>query len=154
MDPWDEPVERWNQFENYYPGDAWIDWVGASVYGRQLPSDPHAVSFRYQMDWVYERMQRLTNKPFIVCEFGTIDDANQVAWTTAALTDLVGGRWPKVIGFSWWNTTFENDPKTGGISNMQVQNNPKLQAVFRNYVGRKHAVVSRPISRSVTPNGR
>ena len=39
VDPWDEPVEEWNKFENYYPGDEWIDWVGASVYGRQLPSD-------------------------------------------------------------------------------------------------------------------
>ncbi len=32
----------------------------------------------HQMDWVYGRMQRLTDKPFIVCEFGTIDDSNQV----------------------------------------------------------------------------
>ncbi|MGA3326494.1 MAG: glycosyl hydrolase [Terriglobia bacterium] len=152
VDPWDEPDEDWNKFENYYPGDEWIDWVGASVYGRQLPSDPEGVSFRYQMDWVYGRMQRLTDKPFIVCEFGTIDDANQVAWTEAALSDLVGGRWPKVIGFSWWNTTFKNDPATGGLSNMQVQQNPKLQAVFRKYVGRKHAVIRRPISRFVTMN--
>jgi len=152
VDPWDEPDEDWNKFENYYPGDEWIDWVGASVYGRQLPSDPKGVSFRYQMDWVYGRMQRLTNKPFIVCEFGTIDDASQVEWTEAALSDLVGGRWPKVIGFSWWNATFKNDPATGRLSNMQVQQNPKLQAVFRKYVGRKHTVVRRPISRSVSMN--
>jgi len=154
VDPWDEPDEAWNKFENYYPGDEWIDWVGASVYGRQLPSDPEAVSFRYQMDWVYGRMQRLTNKRFIVCEFGTIDDPQQVAWTTAALSDLVGGRWPKVIGFSWWNTTFKNDPVTGGLSDMQVQQNPKLQAVFRKYVGRERAIVSRPVSRPVVLIGR
>jgi hypothetical protein len=65
----------------------------------------------------------------------------------------VGGRWPKVIGFSWWNATFKNDPVTGGLSNMQVQQNLKLQAVFRKYVGRERAVVSRPISRVVTLNG-
>jgi hypothetical protein len=152
VDPFDEPVVNWNKFENYYPGDEWIDWVGASVYGRQLPSDPEVEPFRQQMDGVYERMRRMTNKAFIVCEFGNIDDANQVAWTTAALSDLVGGRWPKVIGFSWWNTTFENDPKSGGISNMQVQNNPKLQAVFRNFVGRNRAVIGHPISRPVTRN--
>ncbi len=154
VDPWDEPVEDWNKFENYYPGDEWIDWVGASVYGRQLPSDPEAVSFRYQMDWVYGRMQRLTDKPFIVCEFGTIDDSQQAAWTKAALSDLLGGRWPKVIGFSWWNATFRNDPVTGGLSNMQVQENPKLQAIFRDYVGRNQTVISHPISRFVTSNER
>jgi len=151
VDPWDDPPEDWNKFENYYPGDEWIDWVGASVYGRQLPSDEDAVSFRYQMDWVYGRMQQLTHKPFIVCEFGTIEDAQQAAWTQAALADLLGGRWPKVIGFSWWNAIFKNDPATGGLSNMQVQQNPKLQAIFRTYVGHKHAVVSRPITRAVEP---
>ena len=86
---------------------------GRQVYGRQLPSDPEGVSFRYQMDWVYGRMQRMTKKPFIVCEFGTIEDPQQAAWTNGALSDLVGGRWPKVIGFSWWNATFKNDPVTG-----------------------------------------
>ncbi len=151
VDPWDEPVESWNKFENYYPGDEWIDWVGASVYGRQLPSDPHAVSFRYQMDWVYGRMQRLTNKPFIVCEFGTIEDDHQAQWTQAALSDLLGGRWRKLMGFSWWNATFKNDPVTGGLSNMQVQASPKLLNVFRNYVGRDQAVIGRPISRAAPP---
>ncbi|HXW14131.1 MAG TPA: hypothetical protein VEN79_06455, partial [Terriglobia bacterium] len=75
------------------------------------------------------------------------------AWTTAAFSDLLGGRWPKVIGFSWWNATFKNDPRTGRQSNMQVQENPKLQAIFRHYVGANQAVISRPISRYVTTNG-
>ena len=154
VDPWDEPVEDWNKFENYYPGDEWIDWVGASVYGRQLPSDPEAVSFRYQMDWVYKRMSRLTAKPFIVCEFGTIEDAHQAAWTKAALSDLVGGRWRNVIGFSWWNSSFRNDPATGKISDMRVQESPKLEEVFRYYVGDRPNVVSRPVSRTVTPDPR
>lgn len=149
VDPWDEPVVDWNRFENYYPGDEWIDWVGASVYGRQLPSDPEGVSFRYQMDWVYRRMEQLSHKPFIVCEFGTIDDKHQAAWTRAALSDLVGGRWPKVIGFSWWNSTFKNDPVTGGLSDMQVQDNPQLEAIFRDYVGGNQTVISHPISRTV-----
>lgn len=151
VDPWDKPVADWNRFENYYPGDEWIDWVGASVYGRQIPSDPDAVSFRYQMDWVYGRMRRMTDKPFIVCEFGNLDDANQTAWAEAALVDLTRNRWPQVIGFSWWNTKFENDPVTGGVSNMQVQGNPHLQALFRRYVGRNKAVLSHPIIHAVAP---
>jgi len=154
VDPWDEPVADWNKFENYYPGDEWIDWVGASVYGRQLPSDPPAISFRYQMDWVYGRMQRMTRKPFIVCEFGQINDAQQAAWTKASLSVLMGGRWPNVIGFSWWNSTFKNDPKTGRQSNMLVQDNPRLQKVFRDYVGENPSVIGHPLSRAVTPGQR
>jgi hypothetical protein len=151
VDPWDEPVEEWNRFENYYPGDEWIDWVGVSVYGRQLPSEKHAVSFRYQMDWVYARLQQLTSKPVIVCEFGTIDDPHQAEWTKSALADLLEGRWPKVIGFSWWNAAFKNDPVTGRWSNMRVEENPALQAIFRDYVGRERAVISRPITRPIAP---
>lgn len=154
VDPWDEPDEAWNKFENYYPGDEWIDWVGASVYGRQLPSDPEAVSFRYQMDWVYQRMQRLTHKPFIVCEFGNIEDPQQAAWTKAALADMVGGRWPMLMGFSWWNAVFKNDPATGRLSDMRVQDSPKLPPIFRKYVGENHVVISQPISRIVRSGGR
>ena len=154
VDPWDEPVVEWNKFENYYPGDEWIDWVGASVYGRQLPSDPAPVSFRYQMDWVYKRMQHLAAKPFIVCEFGTIEDEHQVGWTKAALADLVGGRWPNVMGFSWWNSTFQNDSVTHKLSDMRVQESPELETIFRDYVGGKQAVLSRPISHIVNPDGR
>ena len=37
-------------------------------------------------------------------------------------------------------------PSVGGTKN------PKLEAIFRKYVGRNQAVISRPISRSVTPD--
>jgi len=150
VDPWDEPVVDWNRFENYYPGDEWIDWVGVSVYGRQVPKDRRAVSFRFQMDWAYDRLRRLTGKPVIVCEFGTISDEHQAGWAKAALLDILGGRWPKVIGFSWWNAKFENDSVTGRQSNMRVQENPALLAVFRKYVAQERRVLSRPIVRPVT----
>ena len=150
VDPWDEPDTAWNKFENYYPGDEWIDWVGASVYGRQLPSDPPGISFRYQMDWVYRRMQKMTRKPFIVCEFGQINDAHQVSWTRKALADMMSGRWPNLIGFSWWNATFKNDPLSGRQSNMLVQDNPRLQDVFRKYVGGNPSVLGHPLSRDAT----
>ncbi len=45
-------------------------------------------------------------------------------------------------------------PGTGGVSNMQVQENPNLQAIFRKYVGRNQAVISRPITSFITPDGR
>lgn len=162
VDPWDEPVRPWNRFENYYPGDEWIDWVGASVYGRQLPRDDHTISFRFQMDWVYRRLTKLANKPVIVCEFGTIKDPGQAAWAKAALTDLLRGRWPRIIGFSWWNAAFYNDSTTGRQSNMRVQDNPALQAVFRRDVGQRGnvlgalavAAASHPISQARAQDSR
>jgi hypothetical protein len=145
VDPWDEPVVDWNRFENYYPGDEWIDWFGVSVYGRQIPKDLRAVSFRWQMDWVYGRLRKLADKPIVVSEFGNIRDPLQVSWAIDALADITGGRWPKLIGFSWWNAAFFNDPNPDLRSDMRLQNNPGLAAVFRKYVGRNDAVLSAPL---------
>jgi hypothetical protein len=66
----------------------------------------------------------------------------------------MGGRWPNVIGFSWWNSTFMNDPKSGRQSNMLVQDNPQLQAIFRKDVGENPRVIGHPIFRLVTPGER
>lgn len=144
-DPYDQPLDEWNRFERYYPGDAWIDWVGLSVYGRQAPSDEYYPSFREQMDGAYRRLVKLTSKPVIVCEFGTIADAGQARWARAALDDLVGNRWPRVIGFSWWNASFFNDAMNpDGESDMRVQANPALAGVFREKVGAGARVLSEP----------
>jgi len=144
VDPWDEPVVDWNRFENYYPGDEWVDWVGVSVYGRQVPSDIYYPSFREQMDWVYGRLTKLApSKPVIVCEFGTIKGAPQAAWARAALTDLIGHRWPRLIGFAWWNARFRNDPRNArSESVMTVQASPKLVELFRKQVGNEPRVLS------------
>jgi hypothetical protein len=145
VDPWDEPVEDWNRFENYYPGDEWIDWVGVSVYGRQVPRDKRAVSFRYQMDWAYGRLTKLTDKPVIVCEFGSMQGKDQAPWAEAALVDLLGGRWPRLIGFAWWNSAFFNDPEDeDGESDMRLQTNPDLAKVFRSHFVRATNLLDRP----------
>jgi hypothetical protein len=146
VDPWDEPVAAWNRFESYYPGDDWIDWVGVSVYGRQLPGDKYMPSFRCQMDWAYRRLMAIANKPVIVCEFGTIAETRQKAWVQAAFADLLSGRWPRVIGFSWWNAAFYNDPADASRrSDMRLQDSPDLQAVFRTSVGEDRRVLSRAL---------
>jgi hypothetical protein len=142
--PWDEPLAEWNRLENYYPGDEWIDWVGLSVYGRQVPRDKHAIPFRTQMDPAYARLTKLTDKPVIVCEFGAIRDDLQRDWAKAALADLLAGRWPRIIGFSWWNADFFNDIVTGKRSNMRVQDSRALRVVLRHYIGDEPRVLSKP----------
>jgi hypothetical protein len=97
------------------------------------------------MDWVYGRLRKLADKPIVVSEFGNIRDPLQVSWAIDALADITGGRWPKLIGFSWWNAAFFNDPNPDLRSDMRLQNNPGLAAVFRKYVGRNDAVLSAPL---------
>src|SRR5262249_12249148 len=132
------PDEAWNQFELYYPGDEWIDWIGVSVYGAATPMEEDWPLFHDLMDEVYPRLAKLSpDKPLLLLEFGAADHnshGDQAQWAEQALTDLVAARWPRLIGFSWWNEAWANDDDPNHNTSLRVQDNPKLAAVFRNLV--------------------
>ena len=139
IDVSDVPNEEWNAFENYYPGDEWIDWIGISNYGPQTPQTDYWEEFRDGMNAVYPRLDALTaNKPIFIAEFGVTKNnplGDQAEWARAALTDLTSFRWPRIIGFSWWNEWWQNDDNPAHDTNMRLQDNPTLATVFRELVG-------------------
>ncbi len=142
----DVPDESWNRLEQYYPGDEWIDWIGVSVYGAQTPMDEEWPQFRDMMDAGYPRLAALSpDKPIVVLEFGATSGnprGDQAVWAENALTDLIAGRWPRVIGFSWWNEMWPNDDDPNHNSNMRLQNNAALAVVFQRLVGADDRVLS------------
>lgn len=130
----DLPAKSWNRFENYYPGDDYIDMIGVSVYGALTPMDDWS-NFRADMDLIYPRLVRLSpEKSLALLEFGTTSGnkrGNQAVWADNALADIVAGRWPRLVAFSWWNETWENDDIPRHNTDMRVQANPALAQVFR-----------------------
>jgi hypothetical protein len=126
----DVPGEDWNRFENYYPGDEWIDWIGISVYGAQTPLETEWPSFTQLMEEVYPRLEMLAgSKPMVVCEFGVAARnpyGDQAEWGEEALTEITSHRWPGLIGFSWWNERWQNDDEPEHDTIMRVQDNPQL----------------------------
>ena len=152
----DWPEDSWNRFENYYPGDDFVDWIAVSAYGAQQPTDDEVESFRAQMDPCYARLDRLAkSKPVIVAEFGCTTGCPLVAldaWAGAALDDILGERWPRVIGFSWWNERWENDDNPAHNTDMKVENSPRLAAVFHDRLSAAgDRVIQRPIIRPGLP---
>jgi hypothetical protein len=151
----DIPDEAWNRLEAYYPGDEWIDWLGVSVYGAQTPMDADWPSFRDLMDAVYPRLAALApNKPIALLEFGVAahnPHGDQAQWADAALADLTALRWPRLIGFSWWNEAWPNDNDPNHNTNMRIQDNPALAQVFRARVGREAKVLGRPAPANPSP---
>lgn len=131
----DDPEDQlWNHFENYYPGDEYIDWIGVSCYGLQSPTDDWLAPFREQFDPCYERIGEMTTKPIVISEFGSAANnplSTPQAWADPALKDLLGGRWPRVIGFAWWNERFANDDDPLHDTDFRVQELPALQKVFQ-----------------------
>ncbi len=132
----DEPEAKWNRFENYYPGAAYCDWIALSAYGPLTPRDKDGTeSFRFKMTTAYPRVTALApGKPVIIAEFGcdehhrTVDAAE---WAKAALEDLFSGRWPAVIGFCWWNESWENDDTASHDTDMNILHDRALTNVFR-----------------------
>ncbi len=148
----DWPEAAWNRFENYYPGDDYVDWLGASGYGPQEPTEDEFETFREQMDPCYQRVRRLApDKPIIIAEFGCTAGSPAVEpelWAGAALDDILGGRWPRVIGFCWWNERWQNDDDPAHDSDMKVENAPALAAVFR---AKLAAAASKLVGRPLAP---
>ena len=135
----DWPEGDWNALENYYPGDEWIDWIGVSVYGAQTPQDDYWEEFRQGMDAVYPRLAALApGKPIALLEFGVTKNnplGDQAEWARAALTDITSLRYPRLIGFSWWNEWWQNDDDPAHDTTMRLQDNPELAIVFQGLVG-------------------
>lgn len=129
------PKEHWNRFENYYPGDSYINLITISAYGMLTPVDTHVIKFRDRVEYVYNRIKKLSpKKKIIVIEFGTTKNnkyLNQENWASVSLDILLSNNYPNIIGFSWWNEWWHN-PKPIPDTSMRVQDNKYLAEVFKN----------------------
>ncbi len=148
VNDFDSPGADWNRFERYYPGDDVVDWLGVSAYGAQTPLEEDWPLFADGMDAAVPRLQALApGKPVVVCEFGVTGGnprGSAAGWARAALAQLLRLRWPAVVGFSWWNETWQNDDDPAHDTDMRVQTVPGLRAVFRRAL-RSPRVVARPL---------
>jgi beta-mannanase len=132
----DEPEQKWNALENYFPGEKYCDWIALSAYGPTTPTSADGTeSFRFKVDQVYPRLVKLApDKPIIVAEFGCDlhnKRVNAAQWAKLALQDLFLNRWPRVIGFCWWNEGWQNDDTKKHDSDLIILHDVDLMRVFR-----------------------
>ncbi len=136
----DDPAKSWNRFENYYPGDGYIDWLGVSIYGMLGPREDERTDFPTAFARAYGRLNRMAPaKPVIVAEFGTDlhnSHENAARWAKAALQTLQSQRWPALIGYAWWNERWPNDDTPAHDTDLRLQADPALAAVFRRHLHR------------------
>ncbi|MEE9454175.1 MAG: glycosyl hydrolase [Paracoccaceae bacterium] len=134
----DYPDRRWNRFEAYYPGDGYIDLLAVSIYSTQSPYDRSHTDFRASMDEVMARFSQMApQKPAIIAELGTDvrnPRENAAQWADGAFRDMLSGRWPALVGFSWWNETWENDSNHDNDTDFRVQSNTDLAHVFHQHL--------------------
>ncbi|HNW91650.1 MAG TPA: glycosyl hydrolase [bacterium] len=150
----DDPAADWNRFEQYYPGEAWIDLLGVSVYGAQTPQDEACPPFAPRFAAAYARLTALAPAlPVLLAEFGTAQrqPGEQEAWAAAALAEITSGRYPRLAGFAWWNERWENDDDPAHDTTMRLQDNPALARVFRQHLQQPAVVDCLPTG--LTPDG-
>jgi hypothetical protein len=94
------------------------------------------------MSTAYPRLTKLApGKPIVIAEFGCDIHHRKVdasEWAGNALEDLFSGRWPAVIGFCWWNESWQNDDHKKHDSDMIILHDGHFARVFRDEFA-KHA---------------
>ena len=129
----DGPERPWNRLEGYYPGDAYIDWMGISLYSMQGPHEDEPTAFA-EITRTLARLARLApQKPVIIAEFGTdVHNPREPAapWAEKALGLILSGRYP-IIGFSWWNETWPNGDDPADATDLRIASDPALRTLFR-----------------------
>jgi mannan endo-1,4-beta-mannosidase len=100
----DLPPYRWNAAPLYYPGDAYVDWVGLTAYnlGDAQPGSAWR-SFEQAYRATYQRDLLLyPGKPLIVTEFASHDSpGDKAAWIRDAVAALRS--MPAVRYAVWWD---------------------------------------------------
>ena len=104
----DVPSDAWNHWTAYYPGDAYVDWVGVDAYNwgtYRTPDGWH--SFATGISPVYS--DYATRKPFIVAETASAEDGgDKGAWIVQMQADIKA-MYPALAALVWFDQFKETD---------------------------------------------
>ena len=102
------PHAWWNEAHYYYPGDDYVDWVGLSVFGAQLPNHEW-LDFYKKIKNFWSQIESITQrKPVIISEFAVIEDhqipGRKADWLERALHLVESQRYP-IKAITYWNSS-------------------------------------------------
>jgi len=105
------------QLKDYYPGDAYVDWVGVTGYWTQ--GGPNTYGSLYLP--TLEEIREFTQKPFIIAETSVETGSNE----SESLTQLFDAvkQHSDILGFVWY------DFNKGG--DWRIENRPSLLSQFK-----------------------
>ncbi|HZZ42439.1 MAG TPA: glycosyl hydrolase [Tepidisphaeraceae bacterium] len=122
---------------DYYPGDAYVDWLAVDIYNTRNPKDVFAQ---------FTQMYGKTRKPIMIPEGGTIDDnikwnnqwTNDAVWTKE-LFDVMDTT-PPIKAFCWfeWDPTSYIERDAGQLAEY------RKRIAEKRYVGKFEVPVTQP----------
>lgn len=113
----------------YYPGNDFIDYVGASIYGNHKPNEkptPFSEIARYTFD----NLDLISAKPKAISEIGVTESKPGVKakWIEDGFADITATK--RYAFVSWWHSKFTMDEKEGPI-NYRVDSSPESLAAYQ-----------------------
>jgi len=128
------PLDTWNFAPAYYPGSAYVDWLGLSVYGQQFKNEPWA-DIPPLVDWPYQEMCTLDpNKPIMIAEWATAEfpnSGNKGEWIKKGLDDF-RTRYPRIKAALYWHERWQNADQS--YSNLRVNSSVESLDAYRKAV--------------------
>ncbi len=125
-----DPQEDWNSASEYYPGAAYVDWIGLSVCGQQYPDDPWS-AFTPLLSQAYAGVSRLdSGKPIMLAEWrcGEFPKSGSKA---GFITEAFGAmkKYPRLKAAVVWNEEWQNEGDT--TSDLRVNSSPESLDAYR-----------------------
>jgi hypothetical protein len=126
-----QPSAAWNAVANYYPGDAYVDWSGVSVYG-PIGYGEKWRPFASGMDRAYAELTAVApSKPIAVLEYSAIQNRRKAGWLRAAINAVASHRWPQVHALSVFHSRFRGP---NGVVNLHVNSDKRSLRAYRNAI--------------------
>ncbi len=152
-----EPDESWNDAKNYYPGDNYIDWIGISIYGAQIP-DTNVDSWTIFSDTLVDGYQRILDisnqKPFCVLEFGVTDDYpshSKSDWLNNAFSTILNNPYINFSAINYWHENWENDDIGSPETKLRIDSSFSALTTFKNNIDNNRFTSSVILSTQKTP---
>lgn len=101
----------------YYPGDAYVDWVG--VTGYWTPNGPHTYASLYLPTLL--QVRKFSAKPFLIAETSAEPDTDDVTWINSLFQAVETHS--DIVGFVWYDYDRNGD--------WRIENRPQALAAFR-----------------------
>lgn len=130
VDAYSTPEKSWNNYNAYYPGDNYIDWIGVSSYGAQTNSE-YWETFTQVMNHAYPRLIKVSKtKPLAVLEFGVTERGNKkVKWITNALKAVKNKKYPKIKAICYWHENWQNSDES--YSRLRLDSSSKVLKAYK-----------------------
>jgi beta-mannanase len=100
-----DPYGSFPALSNFYPGDAYVDWLGAEAYNwGTTQSWSSWKSFRFDFGLAYSRLAALSpSKPIMIPEIGTVEQGGiKAAWVQEAGADM-RRYFPRLRAIVWFS---------------------------------------------------